>query len=336
MRKLVEVVLIEEVKSIPDADLICAYRVMDGWWVVDQVGKYMVGDKVMFAMIDCWIPNWLAPFLSKGKEPREYKGVKGERLRTVKLKKQLSQGLLLPMTVASKEELAVGEDVSAHLGVIKWEPPEEFRSADAKGTLPKFFPKTDEERIQNVYRDLTEPLDLDTWEITEKCEGSSISIYFNNGEYGVCSRNLDLKESDENTFWKTVKKYKIVEKLIALNENIAVQGELIGPGIQGNIYKLADHEIRVFNVFNIDKQEFQLPNERELTTLQLGLQSVPVIGKNVSLTGLTCEELLSMADGATAVGETKCLREGLVFSSMSVHNLSFKTVSNKYLLNEKF
>lgn len=94
MRKMASIQHIAEVASIEGADAICAYRV-NGWWVVDRVGAYQQGDLAIFCEVDAWIPHELAPFLSKGKEPREYNGVKGERLRTVKLRKQISQGLLL-------------------------------------------------------------------------------------------------------------------------------------------------------------------------------------------------------------------------------------------------
>lgn len=93
-RKLATVKRISEVKSIEGADKIVAYRV-DGWWVVDSKDKYRVGDLAVYCEIDSWIPTELAPFLSKGKDPSEYNGVQGERLRSVRLKGVTSQGLLL-------------------------------------------------------------------------------------------------------------------------------------------------------------------------------------------------------------------------------------------------
>lgn len=98
MRKLASIQRIAEVKAIEDAESIEAYRVNE-WWVVDSKGKYQVGDKIIFCEVDSWVPTEIAPFLSKGKEPREYNGVKGERLRIQKFKKQISQGLILPLSV---------------------------------------------------------------------------------------------------------------------------------------------------------------------------------------------------------------------------------------------
>ena len=85
MRKLATIQCIAEVKTIENADKIVAYRI-NGWWVVDSKDKYQVGDVVVYCEPDSWVPHELAPFLSKGKEPREFEGVKGERLRTQKFK----------------------------------------------------------------------------------------------------------------------------------------------------------------------------------------------------------------------------------------------------------
>ena len=163
MRRLATIRKIEEVKAIPDADKICAYRV-DGWWVVDAINKYVVGDWVVYCEPDSWIPHSLAPFLSKGQEPREFEGVKGERLRTVKLRGQLSQGLLLPVlwddelamegggsvvvnTEGYLRQVELTEDVSEFLGILKWEAPIPAQLAgQVKGNFPSFIPKTDQER----------------------------------------------------------------------------------------------------------------------------------------------------------------------------------------------
>ena len=94
MRKLATIRKIDEIRPIPDADAIeCA--VVGGWTVVVKRGEFQVNDWAIYCEIDSWIPHTVAPFLSKGQEPREFEGVKGERLRTVKLRGTTSQGLLL-------------------------------------------------------------------------------------------------------------------------------------------------------------------------------------------------------------------------------------------------
>ena len=101
MRKLATIRRIDAIRPIPDADAIeCA--VIGGWSVVIKKGEFGAGDVAVYCEIDSWIPHELAPFLSKGQEPREFEGVRGERLRTVKLRGTTSQGLLLPLSVLEK------------------------------------------------------------------------------------------------------------------------------------------------------------------------------------------------------------------------------------------
>ena len=97
MRKLATIETISEVLPHNNADLLELVKVR-GWQVVIRKGEFKQGDLVVFCEIDSWIPNELAPFLSKGNEPREYEGVKGERLRTVRLRGEISSGLILKIT----------------------------------------------------------------------------------------------------------------------------------------------------------------------------------------------------------------------------------------------
>jgi RNA ligase (TIGR02306 family) len=338
VRKMASIQKIAEVKAIPDADKICAYRV-NGWWIVDQVGKYVVGDLVVYAEPDSFIPSTLAPFLTKpGHFPKTYLGVEGEKLRTIRLRKQLSQGLLLPLSVLGEPEDifpindgCIGADVSEQLGIVKWEAPPEFTSADARGSFPSFIIKTDQERVQNCFRDMEEHFEHQTWEVTEKCEGSSMTVYKRDEDFGVCSRNLDLKESEDNTFWKMAIELELKHKLEVQGKNVAIQGELCGPGIQGNIYNLTKHMFFVFDIFDIDRFEYFNPVERRFWTSLLGLTDTPVLERAAKLTGQTCDSLLTKADGESVLGLIGCPREGLVFKANSDRRISFKAVSNKYL-----
>jgi len=97
MRKLATIETISEVLPHNNADLLELVKVR-GWQVVIRKGEFKQGDLVVFCEIDSWIPNELAPFLSKGNEPREYEGEKGERLRTVRLRGEISSGLILKIT----------------------------------------------------------------------------------------------------------------------------------------------------------------------------------------------------------------------------------------------
>lgn len=339
MRKMATVRVIDAIYPIPDADAIeCA--VIGGWKVVTKKGEYQPGDLAVYCEIDSWIPNTLAPFLSKG-EPREYNGVRGECLRTVRLRKQLSQGLLLPGLICANGLMVQqndstmqhifqeGDDVSDWLGIQKWEATVSPQLAgQVKGFFPSRIPKTDQERVQNMTREL-EKYAGELFEVTEKLEGSSMTCYLINDEFGVCSHKMDLKRDTNNTFWKVAIELDIESKMRDLNiTDAAIQGELIGPGIRGNIYALSAHTFHAFDVFDIAAGEFRLPGERRDILDLMGIPHVPVLG--VIALQNNMEYLLETAEGKSLLNQ-KQEREGVVYKSTS-SAFSFKAISNKYLL----
>lgn len=335
---------IEEVKDIPDADKIQAYRV-GGWWVVDRKSVYQPGDLVVYVSIDAWVPHSLAPFLCKTKEPRVYNGVPGERLRTVRLKKQISQGLLLPLSPTCdniESELVEGLNVSVPLNIQKWEAEISAQLAgEVRGRFPSCIPKTDQERVQNLAAMIARyNVDLEhglffqpEYEVTEKLEGSSMTCYLIDGEFGVCSRNMDLKKDENNTFWKVAIEQEIEHRMREFNlMDYAIQGELVGPGIQGNIYNLSQPDFFVFDIYNIKTGTYLLSHERRSLVNLIGLKHVPVLVPNMMHLP-SVDDYVRMADGKSALNHDQA-REGLVFKD--IHGgVSFKAVSNAYLINEK-
>lgn len=338
MRKMATIRKIDALTPIVGADAIEAATI-GGWKVVVKKGEFNVGDRAVYCEIDSWIPTELAPFLSKGKEPREYEGIKGERLRTVKLRGQLSQGLLLNLDLAIPQtnSFAEGDDVSELLGIVKWELPMNAQLAGmARGNFPSFIPKTDQERAQNLVGEILAAAQAGTlFEITEKLEGSSMTVYQNRGEFGVCSRNLDLKETEGNAFWATARKEDIEGKMKRIDEHwdFAIQGELIGPGIQGNIYKLTQPEFRVFDVYDITNGKYLDPAHRRALIAALGLKHVPFISVDKDLGVGSVEEILQWAEDISILNPT-VQREGIVFKEVK-GGMTFKAISNKYLLGEK-
>jgi RNA ligase (TIGR02306 family) len=340
-RKLATIRAINSLIPIKDADLIELAKI-DGWQVVIKKGEFESGDLCVYFEIDSWIPTEIAPFLSKGKEPKTFNNVPGERLRTIKLKGQLSQGLAIPLHQLSEETVdfctsidwndPTGIDLTEHLNIQLYEKPVPAQLAGmARGNFPPFIPKTDQERIQNIPDHVFEEWKNNTWEITEKLDGSSMTIYLNNGEFGICSRNLELKlDQTGNTFVDMGKQYESAMRELELN--IAIQGELIGPGIQGNQYSLPKHEYRVFDIFDINNQKYYTPAARHKMSLLLDLFHAPIIKKDVSFKTETKESLLAVAEGNSRLNTTE--REGLVFKNNDNNN-SFKVISNKWLLNEQ-
>ena len=337
-RKLATIREIEEIKPIPEADKICAYRV-DAWWVVDTINKYQVNDLVIYCEVDSWIPHELAPFLSKGQEPREYNGVKGERLKTVKLRGQVSQGLLLPKTILDEKGLwplagnPVGHDLTNQLNIQKWEPPIPSQlQGTMRGNFPHFIPKTDQERCQNLRKEFDKYQSL-SYEVTEKLEGTSMTCFIYDGEFNVCSRNLNLKETEGNTYWNVARKYNIEEKLREFGyDNVAIQSEILGPAIQNNIYGLQEHQFFVFDVYDIKNSKYFTPEQRQEFCKKLELQHAPIL-ESIELKNLSIENIISIADGFSQLNN-KVLREGIVFKSLcGTHH--FKSISNQYLLKTK-
>ena len=336
MRKLASVRKIHEIAPIVGADAIELAKV-DGWQVVVKKGEYQVNDLVIYLEIDSWVPNELAPFLSKGKEPKEFEGIKGERLRTIKLRGCLSQGLILPIINGMIE----GDDVDDLLNIKKWDRPLPAQLVgQAKGSFPEFLRKTDQERAQNLQAEIAVEHQLGSlFEVTVKLDGSSITVYHKDGEVGVCSRNLELKLNEENqgnTFIKTATNTGLLYALKSLGKDIAVQGELMGEGIQGNREKLSEHSIFVFDIFDIDEQRYLNPDERlevyeTLSNYGFLGSHCPLLEVRVPLISADINDLLSYAEGESLKHP---IREGLVYKRMD-GKFSFKTISNKFLLGEK-
>ena len=156
-RPMATIERIIDIQPIPDADAI-EVATVKGWKVVVKKDEFKVDDLVTYCEIDSFIPNSLAAFLSKGSEPREYNGVKGERLRTVRLRKQVSQGLILPLHPTCDmitSQLVEGLDVTTDLSIQKWEAPIATHLAGfTKGNFPSWGRKTDQERVENIIRDV--------------------------------------------------------------------------------------------------------------------------------------------------------------------------------------
>lgn len=335
MRKLATIRRIDAIDCIPDADTIVVATV-GGWKVVVKRDEFLPGDLAVYLEIDSWVPTELAPFLSKGQEPREYNSVKGERLRTVKLRGQVSQGLLLSLEsvfpLASGMPVE-GQDVTDLLGIQKWEAPIPARLAgEVKGVFPSFIPKTDQERIQNLKDELQEWTATNlTWEITEKLDGCSMTAYLIDGEFGVCSRNYDLRESDKNSLWLAARQQQLETALRILGDNVAIQGELIGEGIQGNPYRLNGQQFYLFDIFNIDTGEYFHPLDRQQFARNTGMNHVPIVKHDYVIKN-SIADLLVLAEGLARLSSQKVEREGLVFKCNQDPSVHFKAISNKFLL----
>lgn len=328
-RTLASVVKIISIKPIPGADAIDVARVK-GWDVVVKKNEYQEGQLVVYYEIDSFLP--VKPefeFLRKSSYKKLSTGEEGFRLKTIKLKGQISQGLItpLPAGIEAKE----GDDLTAMLGITKYEPPIPAQlSGEIAGLFPSFIPKTDEERVQNITEEALPELYEQSCYITEKLDGTSYTIFYVDGKVGVCSRNYELKDGS-NVYWQITSKLKLVEKLKALNKNIALQGEIIGPGIQKNIYNLKEISAFFFTGYDIEEKRRMSFEELSKVLNQLELVSVPVTSFHYVLPPYNLvDTMLELANDKSLLCSSAD-REGIVVRGLN-KQFSFKAISNAYLL----
>tara|TARA_Y100000593_G_C4320160_1_gene343370 strand:+ start:5172 stop:6245 length:1074 start_codon:yes stop_codon:yes gene_type:complete len=357
MRKLAKLVVIDEIKEHPNADSL-ELAIIGGWQVCVRKGEFAQKGVAIYMEIDSMLPldNPDFAFLA-GRNEREVDGKRYARIKTMKLRGELSQGLLVPITDLAIRDLIgalleyVEQDdlvemlnmalsLDYRLGIIKYEPKQSaaVMSGEAKGNFPSFIRKTDQERYQNCKRKYEDACDSgEVFEVSVKLDGSSFTAYVKDDETGFCSRNLELKKDKPgNVFYDMFAKYDLDAKLREFSRkmvdagNFALQGEVVGPGIQGNFENLEEHRLFIYSVYDIDAQEYLKPSAASHLVKLMGLDYVPVLKTFCELPPY--EELQDWATGPSAFNGK--YREGIVFKSEE-GDFSFKAVANEYLLKEK-
>lgn len=333
-RKLASIQRITSLEPIEGANRIEKATIL-GWQLVVRKGEFNVGDPAVFMEIDSMIPD--KPEYAFLKSSGHVAGDPVCRLRTRKFKRTLSQGLAMPLGAFSEFDvlstLPLGSSVAGILGIIKYEPPERLTRGDTKGVFPHFIPKTDEIRIQSAPELIDEFQGVDVY-ISTKCDGTSATYYLRDGEFGVCSRNWAKKDGD-NIYWRVAHRYGIEEELRKLGDNIAIQGEICGPGIQKNRMQLPEPRLFCYNVYDIGRMRYRSYVQFRLTISALSLTPVPDIICDTFTWDLPT--LLTMAEGK--YHGSKYDREGIVIrptkeghSAVLDGRASFKVVNNRYLL----
>lgn len=353
MRKLVTIRNITDIQHIVGADRIEEVWV-DGWSVVCQKGIHKVGDTVLYFELDSFLPESDKRFESFMKfGTRTFDGVVGHRIKTVRLKGVYSQGIIMPLSEFPELELSIddGADYSEQIGVVKWEAPQERGDGmgyqgDKKGEFPWFLRKSDQERIQNLYGKLSRTHVDEEFVGTLKMDGSSITVYYVDGEkynnegIGYCSRNQQLKlpEIDESFVFENQGKFYqgadnsyLFGKVVALHELFggyyAIQGELVGAGVQGNFEKFDTYQVFAYNIFDIEKQQYVDFNTFQRMADAVELQTVPVIYEAQCVLREPLKDILELSN---IQGLNADYAEGIVWREVS-GTTSFKAINNKYL-----
>lgn len=327
------------VEPIENADAIELARI-SGWQCVVKKGVFAPGDLSLYLEIDAIPPDTEAfRFLW---QPRAVEGAVATlverpanyRIRTMKLRGVLSQGVLLPLGELGFGPVEAGQDMTELLGVTRYEPPVK-EMAEARASFPSFLSKTDEMRVQSVPGVLEELRGL-PYVATLKCDGSSATFCLDphDGAFHACSRNMSVVEG-ESVYWRVARKYDL-EAVLRRSPHLAVQGEICGPGIQKNRMGLNEYALFVFNVYDISTGCHLAPAEARRWIEENGLTPVPVIETGEAFQH-TQTSLLALAEGKYP--GTLNEREGIVlrplretYSRVLRGCLSFKAISNSFLL----
>lgn len=332
-RRLATIETITSLTAIPDADAIETARVR-GWDVVVRKGEFQVGDIVLYVEVDAFLdlsdPRFA--FLGARGTRKDESGNEGHVLKTAKLRGQYSQGIVFRLAdFPELTDYSAGADVTAVLNIVKWDPPLPAELAGtARGLFPGWIAKTDEERIQNTGSLLEIP---GTWVATEKIDGTSTTVWVDGDDEGVSSRNLDILRNDDNSMWSMALALNLHEKLRTAGTRAVIQGELYGPGIQGNPLQVKNVSFVAFTI-QIEGQEVP---RAEWTDWMLEL-SVPVYDLPYPS---SIEEALAQADGINSLINPYRPAEGIVWRNATTATViagarparaSWKAISNRYLM----
>ena len=349
--KLASVQKVLKVTPIEGADLIEVATVL-GWNIVVKKNEYKEGDLCCYIQIDTVVPE-----LPEYEFLRERKF----RVRTIKLRGQLSQGLIVPLPKGKWDE---GDDATEVIGVKKYEKPDNNPERIERPKAPKLwykkiiyflkynyiykwfpnllpklrspFPKelvsiTDEERIQNIPKVL-EQYKGKEFVVSYKLDGSSITIIHNRGKFRICSRRFELHDK-KNDWYKVFESVNFKDEILKLvkhfnTNNIIVQGEAIGK-FNGNHHNLQKEQIRLFNIY-VDGVRLSQDKFIEVC-LANNIPHCPMY-KKITLNH-SMDEILKVSEIKDVLNPSVDA-EGLVWRCVD-GSLSFKVINNKYLLKNK-
>ncbi|MFO0417702.1 MAG: RNA ligase (ATP) [Pseudomonadota bacterium] len=337
---------ISEIRAHSNADRL-AVASLKGLGYQFIVGKdtWQVGDKCLYFPLDAILPE---PMLKALGVEGKLAGGKKNRVKTIKLRGEISQGLIgsLSLIADLPDANRTPEEITKFLGVTKYEPEIELPTArDARLIdLPQgvsIYDIENSERFSSAYDAL---LDQPVW-ITEKLEGSHIAIAIIEGKEWVCQRRFALEplpDKPVHFFWEAANKHKLIElarEIYAKHgcTRLIMRGEIIGPNIQSNIYRLPDREVRFFDVM-INGRYLAAQHLIELFRSQ-GREEllVPTISYGETLRAWLAGRGLREASTGDSV-LYKTLREGIVikpleeqYSQEMSGRLIIKQISPEYL-----
>lgn len=339
-RKLASIQYIHDITPIEGADRIECIHVL-GWQCVANKGIFHVGDCCVYMEVDSFLPI-CEQFEFLRNSSYKNSGLLGEgfRLKTLKYRGQISQGLVQPLSILPEGNYELGDDVTKLLGIRKWEIEEHVtNSGTVISEFPEGIPKTDELRVQSYPELINEFKAVKGYYISTKMDGCSVTMYQKDGHFGICGRNYEYADDDKCAMWKYAHEHEIPEKIAKANiTDIAIQGEFCGAGIQKNRLKLVKPEWYVFTMLDLKTHSrFSLEKMTEICKL-LKLNMVPIEEVKEDFEYDDVDTLLERAKGKYLSGMNK---EGIVirplepiYSKTIEGPLSMKVLNNDYLLKD--
>ncbi len=324
--KLASIQTISEIRPIDGADRIEAATVL-GYQTVIKKGEFRPGDLCV----------WHEPDTVAAERPEyEFLRKQGFRLKVSRFKGQVSQGLALPLSTLPTADYAVGQDFTVETGIRKYEKPLSPNLVGvAKGAFPSWMPKTDEPNLRSFPAALEEFIGRQCV-ITQKVDGTSGTFYLRGGEFGVCTRNLELLDDPASMFWRVAREHRLGEALATLTGDFALQGEVHGEGIQGNHLGAKGVQFAAFNLFDIANHVYASHHALEEFCKANGLPMVRTVWRGEFR--FTLPELVQLASAQDyAPGQPA---EGIVIRPvvearsqiLESGRLSAKVISERYAL----
>ena len=359
MRNLASIRQIKDKRPIENADRIEVCTV-DGWEVVVKKDEFNIDDLIIYIEIDSIVPD--IPCF-------EFLRDRGFKVKTIKLRKQISQGLIMPLSILPEGLYTKGQDVTDILGIIKYESNSEreanktayvstsplfkkfmkykmFRKLIGDKYLKhkkhqKLFPdwikKTDETRVQNLPERFYQNIrSYYLFNVTEKLDGQSATYAVKKKlfgpEYFVCSRNIRLQKHDSSSYWTISDKHDIKAVLSDIMKNKDCRNVVLQGEIIGNGIQGNKYNklFYDFYAFNLIIDGYQYStNEMAFILEDYGIKTVPIVKRRYQLPQ-TISELVKYATDKSVVNP-KINREGLV---LRWDEISFKVINPEFLLKE--
>ena len=365
MRKLASIQRIESIDPIPGRDKI-GLATVENWHVIVRLSDYIPGDLCVYVEIDSVLPDKPEFEFLRSKKFRirtmKLGGVISEGicfplsiLPEQSLPYNIGDDVTDIIGIKKYDEYPDEPKPVEELKERSWIRRFLFRhkltrpiakliwggSKKERRGFPEEVSRTDEERCQNLNWDFLLSLGL-RYEVREKIDGQSatyllrrnkgIMKLFKPFEFIVASRNIGLATPDDSPHWEVALRYNIegvLKNLIGNNQWVCIQGECVGPKIQGNPYGLTENDLYCFNlIYPEGKYEGVLA---EPIVCGQGLKWVPMVDASFILPD-TCDEMLKLATGTSRLANV--MREGLVLRNYAKH-VSFKAVSREYLIKHE-